>query len=287
VVNTCITTDRRRCRLLRRWLPVVFAAVLVAGCGSSSGTDDATPTATPTPTPTAASGGLRRFEQAPQPTGRPPASQGTSQAAFLRAVFDDVEALWVREFAHAGATYHPARLTIFSHQVHTACGTHGAHTGPFYCPPSFGVYLDPAFFAALSQGLGVRIGDFAQAYVVAHEVAHHVQTLLGLTQQKAAADHRDPAGANARSVRFELQADCLAGVWMHSVYRRGELSDADLREALVAAAAVGDDFLRNSAGQTRPPEDWTHGSSEQRRHWLTTGFEEGRPAVCDTSGVEP
>jgi predicted metalloprotease len=134
----------------------------------------------------------------------------------------------------------------------------------------------------LSHSVGVHIGDFAQAYVVAHELGHHVQTLLGITHQKAAADQADPACANARSVRFELQADCFAGVWMHSVYRRGELTDADLQEALDAAAVVGDDFLRHAAGRRRPPEEWTHGSSEQRRRWLKTGFVEGTPESCDT-----
>jgi predicted metalloprotease len=114
------------------------------------------------------------------------------------------------------------------------------------------------------------------------EVAHHVQTLLSISRQRAVADQQDPDGANARSVRFELQADCLAGVWMHSVYRRGVLTDADLNEALTAAAVVGDDFVRNAAGRSRPPEEWTHGSSAQRQQWLKTGFEEGRPESCDT-----
>ena len=178
-------------------------------------------------------------------------------------------------------TYHPARLTIFSQQVHTACGAQPADVGPFYCPASFGVYLDPTFFTALSRKVGVRLRGFAQAYVVGHEVGHHVQTLLGIGHQKAAANEQDPARANARSVRFELQADCLAGVWMHSVYQRGELSDADLEQALNAAAVVGDDFLAH-AGQSRPPEEWTHGSSAQRQQWLKTGFEEGKPDACDT-----
>lgn len=264
--------------MLRCWLAIVCAAVLVAGCGSASGPDKAPVEATPT----VRSADLSKLGQVPGPASPPPSSASRSRAAFLRAVFDDAEALWKREFADAGVTYHPARLTIFSREVHTACGTHPAHVGPFYCPPSFGVYLDPAFFAALSRAVGVRIGDFAQAYVVAHEVAHHVQTLLGLTGQKAAADHRDPAGANARSVRFELQADCLAGVWMHSVYSRGQLSDADLNEALTAAAVVGDDFSRNAAGATRPPEQWTHGSAAQRTQWLKRGFEQGTPDACDT-----
>jgi uncharacterized protein len=261
----------------QRLVPILCAAALVAGCGSSSG---GRPTATPTPTVHSAH--LQRLPKAPEPSGAPLTSKGRSRNAFLRAAFDDAEALWQREFQGAGLTYHPARLTIFAQEVRTACGTHGADVGPFYCPASFGVYLDPAFFAALSRRVGVRLGDFAQAYVVAHEVAHHVQTLLGITRQTAAADQQDPAGANARSVRVELQADCFAGVWMHSVYRRGEITDTDLSDALAAAAVVGDDFLRNAAGQTRPPETWTHGSSAQRQHWLKTGFEEGRPESCDT-----
>jgi hypothetical protein len=267
--------------MLRRRLTILCATVLVAGCGSSGGADKpSSPTATATAT--VHSPDLQRLPHAPAPTGSPPSSQGTSRNAFLRAAFDDAERLWQTEFHGAGLTYRPARLTIFSQEVHTACGTHPATVGPFYCPASFGVYLDPVFFAALSQHVGVRLGDFAQAYVVAHEVGHHIQTLLGITHQKAAADQQDPAGANPRSVRFELQADCFAGVWLHSVYRRGELTDADLRNALDAAAVVGDDFMRNAAGETRPPEDWTHGSSAQRQHWLRTGFESGTPGACDT-----
>jgi len=264
--------------LPRRSLPILCAAVLAAGCGSSSGSSTPTPTATPT----VSSSALARLQQVPAPTGNPPSSAAAGQNAFLRAVFDDGEALWRREFSRVGLTYRPARLTIFSQEVDTACGTQPAGVGPFYCPASFGVYLDPTFFAALSRHAGVRLGDIAQAYVIAHELGHHVQTLLGLTSQLAVADRQDPAGANARSVRFELQADCLAGVWMHSVYRRGQLSDADLRDALNAAAVVGDDFFRNAHGQTRPREDWTHGSSAQRRRWLSTGFAEGRPEACDT-----
>jgi uncharacterized protein len=282
--------------VIRRCLPILCAAVLVAGCGSSSGSGDASPTpsatttatatvtATPTATgtPTVHSPDLQRLPQAPGPSGSPPSSQGTTHNAFLRAVFNDAEAMWQREFQHAGVTYHPARLTIFTSEVHTACGTQSANVGPFYCPASFGVYLDPRFFLALSRKVGVRLGDFAQAYVIAHEVGHHIQTILGIAHQKAVADQQDPAGANARSVRFELQADCLAGVWIHSVFRRGELSDADLREALVAAAVVGDDFQHSAAAPSRPPEEWTHGSSAQRQHWLRVGFEQGRPEACDT-----
>lgn len=267
-------------------MPIVCAALVVAGCGSSSGSDEPSPTATATATATATvhSPDLQRFQQVPEPAGGGPNWPARSRDAFLRAVFDDAQALWRREFGGAGVTYRPARLTIFSQQVDTACGTQPAGVGPFYCPASFGVYLDPTFFAALSRMVGVRLGDFAQAYVIGHELGHHVQTLLGITQQKAVADHQDPAGASRRSVRFELQADCLAGVWMHSVWRRGQLAETDLQQALEAAAVVGDDFQRNTAGQTRPREDWTHGSSAQRVHWLRTGFAEGQPAACDTFG---
>jgi hypothetical protein len=254
---------------------IVLACVVFAAAQSGSGSDDAA-------TATVGSGDLRRLAQVPAPTGPAPSSQNTRQNAFLRAVFDDAEALWQREFQDAGLTYRNARLTIFAHQVQTACGPASAGKGPFYCVASFGVYLDPRFFAALSRRVGVHIGDVAQAYVIAHEIGHHVQTLLGVTHRKAAADHADPAGANARSVRFELQADCLAGVWMHSVYRRGEITREDLQGALDAAAVVGDDFLRDAHGRSRPPEDWTHGSSAQRRQWLTTGFLDGTPASCDT-----
>jgi predicted metalloprotease len=197
-------------------------------------------------------------------------------------VFNDAEAMWTRLFQGAGLTYRPARLTFFADQVDTACGAQHASAGPFYCVASSGVYLDTRFFAALSRHVGVHLGDFAQAYVVAHEVAHHVQTLLGITRQKAVADQQDPAGKNARSVRFELQADCFAGLWAHSAYRQGAVSEADIRDALNAAAVVGDDFQSGASRARRPPEEWTHGSSAQRQQWFKTGFTEGNPASCDT-----
>ena len=254
---------------------LLCAALLAVGCGSSSGSG------TPTPPATVHSPDLKRLQQVPAATGQAPSSSGGTRP-FLRQVFDDAEAMWRREFLDAGLTYRPARLTIFSRKVDTACGTQTADVGPFYCPASFGVYLDQQFFVALSRRVGVQLGDFAQAYVVAHELGHHVQTLLGISRQRAIADQRDLGGTNARSVRFELQADCFAGVWAHSAYRQGAVSQADIQDALNAAAVVGDDFLSRGAAGTRPPETWTHGSSAQRQHWFTTGFTEGSPEACDT-----
>jgi predicted metalloprotease len=181
-------------------------------------------------------------------------------------VFEDVQAMWKQDFEAAGVPYAPATMTIFRDEVHTACGTQSASVGPFYCPADQGVYLDTRFFDALSRRAGVGLGDFAQAYVVAHEVAHHVQLLLGIMQRVSAADQEDPAGENARSVRLELQADCLAGIWKHSSYQRGQLSQTDIEDALRAAAVVGDDFQQRRATGTVRPEDWTHGSSRQRQH---------------------
>jgi uncharacterized protein len=203
-------------------LAILCAGLLVWGCGSSSdGGATQRGTRTATPTATVQSTDLDRLPRAPGPQVPAPASASTCDDPFLRSVFEDAEALWSREFELAGLEYRPARLTIFNDVVHTACGTQMSYVGPFYCPASSGVYFDTTFFAALSARTGVALGDFAQAYVVAHEVAHHVQSVLGMLQQVAVADKSDPAGENARSVRVELQADCFAGVWAHSAYRSG------------------------------------------------------------------
>jgi predicted metalloprotease len=254
-------------------------AIVATSCGSS---DDSSGSGETT---TVGTGDLVRLPEVAEPSAstRPPSSQpGAGRNAFLRAVFDDVQTMWNRDFADGDVPYRPARLIIFVRAIETACGTQSARVGPFYCPADRTVYLDNRFFDALARQAGVGLGDFAQAYVMAHEVAHHVQFVLGIGQRLAAADQLDPAGKNRRSVRFELQADCLAGVWMHSRYRRGELTQTDLNDALDAAAVVGSDFQQRSATGTIRPEDWTHGSSAQRQHWLAVGFEEGRPGACDT-----
>jgi predicted metalloprotease len=266
---------------------LLLAGVVASGCGSSdepNSTAADTSTAAET-TPSAESAVLKRMPDVPAATAstHPPRSPGgTGGGAFLREVFSDVEAMWRREFEAAGVTYTPATLTIFRDEVDTGCGTMSAKTGPFYCPADHGVYLDTRFFHALARTAGVRLGDFAQAYVVAHELGHHVQTVLGTLQRVRGLDESDPAGANPRSVRLELQADCYAGVWTRSRYQRGRLTESDLADALRAAAVVGSDFQQLSATGTIRPEDWTHGSSRQRQQWLTIGFEQGRPASCDT-----
>jgi uncharacterized protein len=275
---------------LRLAVAVVGVVLPVVGCGSS---DEATPsTNEPAPTtnePEASPEGdvLDRLPEAPEATGatRPPASlDGSGGDAFLTAVFDDAQTMWRQEFEDAGSPYTPAKLTIFRDHVDTACGAQSANTGPFYCPADHGVYLDTRFFDALGRAAGVQLGDFAQAYVIAHELGHHVQVLLGVMQRVHSEDQQDPTGANARSVRLELQADCLAGVWTHTRYQRGQLSQADFEDALRAAAVVGSDFQQRRATGTVTPEDWTHGSSQQRQQWLTTGFQQGQPSACDTFG---
>jgi predicted metalloprotease len=285
----------RRAHVLALLVAMIALAVALAGCGSSSGSSTSTsssaattataPASTSTSDKDIAGDAIKRFPPVPAPTEatqHPSSPNGTGGSAFLRAVFDDVQAMWKREFAAAGIPYTPARLTIFRDEVDTACGTQPATVGPFYCPADHGVYLDTRFFDALSRQVGVRLGDFAQAYVIGHEVGHHVQVLLGISRRVAMADQQDPAGKNARSVRVELQADCFAGIWKHSAYQRDELTAANFEDALRAAAVVGDDFQQASATGTITPETWTHGSSAQRQHWLTVGFQRGEPAACDT-----
>jgi predicted metalloprotease len=271
--------------VILRFVVVLGVALAIAGCGSSGSSDEPTTESTPPPSaetstePTETSGEtevLERLPEVPEPTQPAPASSS------LREVFDDAQAMWHQDFENAGATYQPAQLTIFRDQVDTACGAQSASVGPFYCPADHGVYLDTRFFDALGRAAGVELGDFAQAYVVAHEVGHHVQNLLGVMQRVHAASEQDPAGENARSVLLELQADCFAGVWAHSRYQRGQLTPADLEDALRAAAVVGSDFQQKLAGAAVRPEDWTHGSSAQRQHWLTVGVQRGDPSACDT-----
>ena len=203
------------------------------------------------------------------------------QVDFLSAVLDDAQATWGRIFSQAGQQYQDARLVVFKDAVQSACGIGQSATGPFYCPGDQQVYLDVGFFQELAARFGAP-GDFAQAYVLAHEIGHHVQHLLGIDQQVRAAQQRSPEDANELSVRLELQADCYAGVWGHETSGRVTLESGDVEEGLNAAAAIGDDRIQRMSGGMVSPESFTHGSSAQRMDWLRRGLESGRVETCDT-----
>jgi uncharacterized protein len=200
------------------------------------------------------------------------------QVQFVSFVLDDAQMTWHKLL---GPRYEDAKLVLFRDAVQSACGYAQAATGPFYCPTDQKVYLDLAFFEELDQRFGAP-GDFARAYVIAHEIGHHVQTLLGLNRQVQRVQRARPDIANELSVRLELQADCLAGVWGHSTGQRGILESGDVEEGLSAAAAIGDDRLQRMGGGRVTPDSFTHGSSRQRVQWLRQGLENGRVDACDT-----
>ncbi len=213
-------------------------------------------------------------------SGGPPADE---LGQFASVVLADTEDTWNALFAQAGQSYREPNLVLFSGQVRSACGFASAAVGPFYCPADSKVYLDLGFFDQLARRFGAP-GDFAQAYVIAHEVGHHVQNLLGISGQVHEAQRRMPREqGNQLSVRLELQADCLAGVWGHHAHRqRNLLEPGDVEEGLGAAAAVGDDQMQRRATGTVQPESWTHGSAEQRTAWFQQGLRTGDPDACDT-----
>jgi predicted metalloprotease len=200
---------------------------------------------------------------------------------FVNFVFKDVQKFWQNRFEQAGQRYRPAGIVLFRGQTSTGCGSGDAGMGPFYCPADSKVYIDLGFFDELAQRFGAP-GDFAQAYVIAHEMGHHVQNLLGIDDQVRQLMRENPDQQNDLSVRQELQADCFAGVWAHSTYERGMLEKGDLQEGLRAAASVGDDRIQSQTGAQVNPETWTHGSSQQRQTWFDSGFESGSPDDCDT-----
>jgi len=204
------------------------------------------------------------------------------QRDFVRAILGDTEDFWTAELARRGARYQPPRLTLFRGQVGSACGFASAAMGPFYCPGDERVYLDLHFFQELSQRFGAP-GDFARAYVIAHEIGHHVQNQLGLmreVEQKSA--NASDRTRNALSVRQELQADCFAGVWGHSAQQRGALDTRDIDQGFAAAASVGDDRLQQQARGYAVPESFTHGSSAQRVKWFRVGLASGDLRQCNT-----
>ncbi|MDP9238967.1 MAG: zinc metallopeptidase [Chloroflexota bacterium] len=200
---------------------------------------------------------------------------------FVSVVLDDVQASWAQEFQASGQSYEPAHLILFTDAIASGCGQASAATGPFYCPADGNVYLDIAFFDELSQRFGAP-GDFAQAYVIAHELGHHVQQLTGISAQVDKQVRSHPDQTNALSVRVELQADCLAGVWGYTAAQRGLLEPGDVDEGLAAAASVGDDRIQKATTGRIDPETWTHGSAAQRSSWFKRGFDGGNPDNCDT-----
>jgi predicted metalloprotease len=202
---------------------------------------------------------------------------------FVSVVLADTEDTWGEIFAAAGRTYEQPSLVLFSGAVESACGLAQAAVGPFYCPGDHKLYIDLSFYDDLQNRFGAP-GDFAQAYVIAHEVGHHVQTLLGISERNMAARRAaSETEANELSVRQELQADCLAGIWAHHANRSRQLLEAgDIEEGLNAASAIGDDRLQRQSQGYVTPESFTHGSSQQRVTWFKRGYESGSPDSCDT-----
>jgi predicted metalloprotease len=206
------------------------------------------------------------------------------QRDFVRAILGDTEDFWTAELAKYGKRYPKPKLTLFQGSVNTDCGGASAAMGPFYCPGDQHVYLDLAFFQELSQRFGAP-GDFARAYVIAHEIGHHVQNTLGLMRGGDQFGAYGERARNAQSVRIELQADCLAGVWGHSAQARGAIDTKDVEQGLAAAASVGDDRLQKQSQGYAVPESFTHGSSAQRVHWFKVGLASGDINQCDTSSA--
>jgi predicted metalloprotease len=200
---------------------------------------------------------------------------------FSTAVFTDVQSTWKQIFQQAGKPYNKAQMVLYSGAVNTGCGSATSAVGPFYCPADDRVYLDLTFYDQMAKQLQAP-GDFAWAYVIAHEMGHHVQDLDGTSDKVQSESQSNPDNANELSVRLELQADCYAGVWAKTVFAKGDLEAGDIEEAQNAAAAVGDDRLQKRGGGTVNPDSFTHGTSAQRQHWFEAGYQSGEPASCDT-----
>jgi len=222
-------------------------------------------------------------EQVQQQQGQPrPIPANDQMARFVSTVLADTEDVWKEQFRAGGAQYREPKLVLFRGAIPTACGQGQSAMGPFYCPGDEKVYIDLDFYQTLKNRLGAP-GDFAQAYVIAHEVGHHVQHQLGITERAQGLRGRGGAEQNAMSVRLELQADCFAGVWAHHAQNaRQILEQGDVEEAMNAAARIGDDALQRSAGRAVVPESFTHGSSAQRQRWFRTGLQTGSVRACDT-----
>jgi predicted metalloprotease len=223
-------------------------------------------------------GGGQRATSSQQGTQSGAESQ---QVQFVSFVLDDVQNTWKGVLPQ----YRKAKLVLFSGATRTSCGVGQSAAGPFYCPADEQVYIDLSFYDELQNRLGAG-GDFAQAYVIAHEIGHHVQKILGTSEKVSRAPRSQQNGPRGLSVRLELQADCYAGIWAHFTGQRDVLEKGDIEEGIGAAAAIGDDRLQKQSAGTVNPETWTHGSSQQRVRWFQTGYESGTLAACDTFAVD-
>jgi len=273
---------RHRSRGATRVLALLAAGALIAsGCGSSSGSGTTAPSSPRALSAVAA----RELDRLASPTAfagaqlNLPSNEAAVDRRYLTELFDDAQRVWRGDFASAHLAYRPTQLVLYWSKTDSGCGRK-ADSGPFYCPADRTVYLDLRFLALLRHQHG--LGRVAEAFIVAHEVAHHVQQLLGISRAVALANDANPGERNARSVKLELEADCLAGVWASSAYRRSRLSAHELNEGLRTAQLIGDDYLARARGRVVDSALFTHGSSEQRQEWLRTGFRTGRPEACNT-----
>ena len=223
-----------------------------------------------------------------QPAREAAGTQGSRAGAdrdaqLVSFVLDDVQKTWTGIFQQQGKPYRHAKLVLYRGSTYSGCGTAQASTGPFYCPEDEKVYIDLDFWDELKH-FGGSTAEFAQAYVIAHELGHHVQKLTGIEAKVQRLSQQEPGQRLHLSVDTELQADCYAGVWAHSAKERGIVQPGDVAAALSAAAAVGDDHLQKMSGRAVSPETWTHGSSAQREHWFNAGLSGGTPSSCNTYG---
>ena len=227
-------------------------------------------------------GGTAAPSAAERPLSNPDAEPGEKrEVGFVTFVLNDVQHTWEQLLPQAGAAYRHTKLVLFRDLTQSGCGTAQAATGPFYCPEDEKVYIDLGFFQELRDRFGAP-GEFAQAYVLAHEIGHHVQKLLGIEGRVQRLARGDPAHANPLSVRLELQADCFAGIWGHATEQRKIVDDADIAAGLRAAASVGDDRIQRMATGHVSPESFTHGSSAQRTDWFNRGLQSGEISTCNT-----
>jgi predicted metalloprotease len=251
---------------------IVFIALQLLGGGGTGGFD----------IPAGFDTATRAPSGEPIPPGQDPEKDLKDFSVY---VFNSVQATWERTFSKQGDSYGHAKLVLYRDGVDTACGSASSAVGPFYCPGDKHVYLDLSFYRDMERQLSAG-GDFAWAYVIAHEVGHHVQQELGTSAEVDRVRRSDPDRANDASVRLELQADCYAGVWANAVFEAGDLESGDVDEAIRASEAVGDDRLQRQAGRQVDPDTFTHGSSAQRRAWFERGRRRGEPADCDTFSAE-